>query len=171
MELWDIYDINRNKLKKTIDRHSNQMLNEGEYHLVVEAIIINSKKQILIGQRAKFKKKYPLLWECNGGAVKSGENSKQGIIRELNEELGIQFKDNEAIYYKEIRDDDSKTFKDIWIFYKDIDINQISFKDNEVIDVMWVTIDELENMRKKSIISPKLELNKEEFKDILKIIV
>lgn len=41
MELWDVYDINRNKTGKIIDRRSGERLKDGEYHLVVEAIIIN----------------------------------------------------------------------------------------------------------------------------------
>ena len=32
MELWDVYDINRNKTGKVIDRHSNDRLSTGEYH-------------------------------------------------------------------------------------------------------------------------------------------
>ena len=43
MELWDVYDINRKFTGKVIDRHSNERLKKGEYHLVVEAIIINLK--------------------------------------------------------------------------------------------------------------------------------
>ena len=47
MKLWDIYDMNRKSTGKAIDRHSNKKLKEGEYHLVVEAIIINSKGELL----------------------------------------------------------------------------------------------------------------------------
>ena len=48
MELWDIYDINKKKTGRVIDRCSNEKLRKGEYHLVVEAIIINSKGEILV---------------------------------------------------------------------------------------------------------------------------
>lgn len=41
MELWDIYDTNKKITGKVIDRHSQEKLKEGEYHLVVEAVIIN----------------------------------------------------------------------------------------------------------------------------------
>ena len=51
MELWDVYDVNRNYTGKVIDRHSDEKLNEGEYHLVVEAIIINSKAELLLNKR------------------------------------------------------------------------------------------------------------------------
>ena len=51
MELWDIYDKNRNKTGKVIDRNSNERLKEGEYHLVTEAIIMNNKGQLLLNRR------------------------------------------------------------------------------------------------------------------------
>lgn len=83
MELWDIYDINRNETGRIIDRHSNERLKEGEYHLVVEAIIMNSSRRILLSRRAEFKQKYPLMWECAGGSCIKGENSLQAILREI----------------------------------------------------------------------------------------
>ncbi len=169
MELWDVYDINRKKTGKIIDRHSNERLNEGEYHLAAEAIIV-SKNKILISQRANFKNNYPLLWECTGGSVKSGENSIDGILRELNEELGLQFNKEDAILYKAIRDDKSKVFKDIWLFNKNVDINNIVFRDHEVIDAKWATIDDLEEMKEKNMLTPKFKINKMEFNNILKLI-
>ena len=51
MELWDIYDINKEKTGKVIDRHGDEKLKDGEYHLVVEAIIINSKGEIFYYKR------------------------------------------------------------------------------------------------------------------------
>ena len=64
-------------------------LNYLEYVIGVQAIIINSNKQILISKRSSLKEKYPLKWECNGGALLSGEDAVDGLIREIYEELGI----------------------------------------------------------------------------------
>ena len=45
----------------------------------------------------------------------------QGIIRELKEELGIQFAEKEAVFLKEIRRDKlPPDFKDLWVFKRDI---------------------------------------------------
>ena len=95
-ELWDIYDRNKQKTGKTAERGVYQF-KEGEYHIVVTGIILNSKNEILISKRAEFKK-YGGMWECNGGSILAGETSLQGIIRELKEELGIQFAEKEAVY-------------------------------------------------------------------------
>ena len=167
MELWDVYNIDREKAGKVIDRHSIEILQNGEYHLVAEAIIINSKQEILMSKRAASKTKYPLMWECNGGSVKSGEDTLQAILRELKEELGIKLNKDEAIFYKTIRDDKAKDFKDIWIFRKNIDLKELLFTDNEVIEAKWVSIKEFEKMRKNNDIVPTIDFDEKELKNII----
>lgn len=61
----DIYNENREKTGKTKIRHID-ILKKGEYIIGVQAIIINSNKEILISKRAEQKRTYPLMWECNG---------------------------------------------------------------------------------------------------------
>ena len=121
----NVYDINRNKTGKVIDRHSNDRLSTGEYHLVTEAIIINSRNEILLTKRASTKQKYPLMWECTCGSCIKGENL-QAILRELKEELGLNFKKNEANFYKTLRDDNAKDFKDIIV--PTIDFNKEDYE-------------------------------------------
>ena len=169
MELWDVYDINRNKTGKVIDRHSNDRLSAGEYHLVTEAIIINSRNEILLTKRASTKQKYPLMWECTCGSCIKGENTLQAILRELKEELGLNFKKNEANFYKTLRDDNAKDFKDIYIFKKDIEYKDISFTDKEVIDCRWVTIEEFEKMKSENIIVSTIDFNKEDYEKCIKL--
>ena len=60
MELWDVYDINKRFTGKVIDRHSDERLKEGEYHLVVEAIIINSKGEILLNNAQNLRINIPI---------------------------------------------------------------------------------------------------------------
>ena len=82
----------------------------------------------------------------------------------------MKFNKEEAILYKTLRNDDSKVFKDIWLFNKKIDINDIYFRDHEVIDVKWATIDEIEKMRKNKMLTPNFKIDKIEFNNILKLI-
>ena len=123
-ELWDIYDENKNKTGKTAIRDVT-ILQKGEYHIVVTGIILNSKNEILISKRA-INKKFGGMWECNGGSILAGETSKEGILRELKEELGVTFKPEEAIFLKEVkREKVPQNFKDLWLFRKDINIAAI----------------------------------------------
>lgn len=161
-ELWDIYDINKKKIGRTAERDVYQF-KEGEYHIVVTGIIINSKNEILISKRAEHKK-FGLMWECSGGSILAEETSLEGIIRELKEELGIEFSKKEAIFLKEIRRDKlPPDFKDLWLFRRDIDKREITFPDGESIDAKWVTIDEFVKMYENKEIVPTIDFGIEEY--------
>lgn len=165
-ELWDVYDIHRNKIGKTCRRGIDILL-DGEYHIVVTAIIINSAGKILISKRAAHKK-HPLMWECNGGSIKIGETSLEGMLREVQEELGITFTQKDAIFLKEIKSDKAHDFKDLWLFRKDVKIEDITFPDGEAIEAKWVTIDEFEKMYEKGEIVPSVNFGREEYNIALK---
>lgn len=169
-ELWDIYDTNKQKTGKVAERGVYQF-KKGEYHIVVTAIIINSKKEILISKRAETKKTHPLKWECNGGSILAGETSLQGILRELKEELGLEFTEKEAIFLKEIRRDKiPPDFKELWLFYKDVKIEDIKFTDGEATEAKWVTIDEFIKMKEKDEIVKTIDFGKEEYTRALELI-
>lgn len=167
-ELWDIYDINKNKLGRTAERDVYKF-KEGEYHIVVTGIIINSENKILISKRAEHKK-FGGMWECNGGSILTGETSLEGILRELKEELGLEFSKKEAIFLKEIRRDKCPPdFKDLWLFRKDIKIENLTFSDGETIEAKWVTIEEFMEMVNNKQIVPTIDFGEEEYMKSLTI--
>ena len=167
-ELWDIYDINRKKTGKLTERGPNA-LKEGEYHIIVTAIIMNSKNELLLSKRAQHKIN-PLMWEFTTGSILAGEDSKEGIIREIKEELGIIFKMEDAIYFKEVkRNEYPSDFKDLWLFKKDVNLKDITFPDGEAIEAKWVTIEEFMNMVNNKEIIPHIDFDMKDYEDILKI--
>ena len=91
MELWDVYDIDRQHTGKVTERVNGKALPQGEYHLVVHIGIFNGKGELLIQQRQPWKAGYPNLWDVSAaGSALAGENSAQAAERELWEELGIR---------------------------------------------------------------------------------
>lgn len=167
-ELWDIYDKNRNKTGRTAERDVYK-LKVGEYHIIVNAVIMNSKKEILISKRAAHKKN-GLLWELSGGSILAGETSIEGMIREVREELGLEFQKEDAVLLKEIRRDKiPPDFKDLWLFKKDVKITDITFPDGEAIDAKWVTIDEFVEMFNNKEIIPHVDFGIEEYKKALEM--
>lgn len=141
-EMWDLYDRNRNMLDRKVERGTK--LNDDEYHLVSNAWIRNSKGKFLISQRVEWKS-HPLMWECTGGSVIMGEDTYQGAIREVKEELGIDvsnvpyaFVGTTTRYYKDCPD-----ILDVYIFEIDIPIEKVTFQKEEVNDVKWATKDEI----------------------------
>jgi len=58
------------------------------YHAAI-GIILNPQKQILISKRPLHKLGGG-LWEFPGGKIENGETPQQALVRELEEEVGIQ---------------------------------------------------------------------------------
>ncbi|MBR1540368.1 MAG: NUDIX domain-containing protein [Clostridia bacterium] len=167
MEYWDIYDINKKKTGRTTPRLGCK-LNQGEYHIVVNAIIINSQGKILVSKRADYKP-HGLMWEMSGGSITVGETSIEGMIREVKEELGIQLEEKEGVLFKTVRRDDPPAdFKDLWLFKKDVDLRDITFPDGEAVDAKWVTIDEFESMVENKEIIGTRDFGREDYEKIIK---
>lgn len=166
-ELWDIYDKNKKKTGRTAERGVDQ-LKEGEYHIVVTGIIMNSKNEILISKRAEYKK-HGGMWECNGGSILKGETSLEGILRELKEELGIEFTEKEAIFLKGIRRDKTPPdFKDIWLFKSDVEESKITFPDGESTECKWVSIERFMDMFNKKEIVPTIDIEEKDLREAAK---
>ena len=159
-ELWDIYDENRKKTGRFAQRGVTELECGKEFHIVVTGVILNSKNEILITQRAP-QKYLGLQWECNGGSILAGETSLEGVLRELKEELGLEFSKKEAIFLKEIRK--TSKFKDLWLFRKDINIEDIVFPDKEAIAAKWVSIDEFIEMYNNGEIIDCVDFGKEDY--------
>ena len=166
-DIVDIYDENKQKTGKTKIRHKD-ILENGEYIIGVQAIIINSDYEILISKRSEKKRAYPLMWECNGGALLSGETFLEGILREIKEELGIDVNSDDAVFLKSVKREHE--FKEIYLFNKDIDITYIKFCDNEAIDAKWVSINQFMDMFNNNEIVPNVDFGIEEYNKCLEII-
>lgn len=161
-EIWDVYDERRQKTGKACIRNKEPLL-EGEYHLVVQGVIINSKGEILLSKRSPKKKKNPNLWETTRGSVMQGETSLDAICRELKEELGLIFDAYEPILLNTKRYEDRHYIKDIWVIRKDLNIHAINFRDGEAVDAKWVTLEEYFEMQENGLLVPTLDFGKEEY--------
>lgn len=122
-------------------------MKKGEYIISVQCWIVNLQGKILLTQRS-LNKSHGGMWEPTGGLVQSGESSKEGIKRELREEIGLEIDDENIKLIKEIveEDDDLNFFRDIYLIKQNIDLNDLLFKDNEVMNVKYVSLEEFSNM-------------------------
>ena len=57
--------------------------------LVVACALVDADRRVLIAQRPEGKT-FPGLWEFPGGKVEEGETPEAALIRELEEELGVE---------------------------------------------------------------------------------
>lgn len=142
MEIWDLYDKNRRKLNRTHCRDEN--LPVGEYHVVVEIWTINHNQEILLTLRHPSKKEYPNFWENTGGSILAGESSRQGAIRELKEETGIEAEETELIFLGSHKN--KNEFFDIYMIKKDVDIADLTMQEGETVAAKWVSIETFDRM-------------------------
>ena len=94
MEYWDIYDKDGHFTGRKKGKY--EKWGEDEYHLATEGWIINSNKQILVQQRSNKCQLLPGMWALTTGRIISGENTREGCVREFREELGIHIDKDEC---------------------------------------------------------------------------
>ena len=131
MELWDIYDKDRNKTGRTMKR--GEPMKDGDYHLVVHICIFSSDGKMLIQQRQPFKDGWSNLWDITvGGSSVAGDTSIDAAVREVREEVGIQLSP----------------------VTKDVDISSLKLQYEEVQQVKWADADEIKSMIDEGIFIP-----------------
>jgi isopentenyldiphosphate isomerase len=140
MELWDVYDKNRNLTGKTMARGG--VFGKDEYHLIVHVCMFNSRNELLIQQRQPWKKGWSNMWDLTvGGSALAGETSHEAAERETAEEIGyIIDLSNERPYFTM----NSETgFDDYYLIEQEIDITQLKLQYEEVQSVKWASKDEV----------------------------
>lgn len=142
-ELVDVYDENKNITGKIIDRKDINTLTDHEYIITVHCFIINLSNQILLTQRSLNKNRGG-KWEETHGGLRVGEQSINGIIRELQEEIGINVNAQELKLITTIKR--KNKFRDIYILRKDIPLYSLRYNDGEVMDCKYVNLDEFKVM-------------------------
>ncbi|MFM1581775.1 NUDIX domain-containing protein [Helcococcus bovis] len=140
MEIFDLYDINRRKTKRTMIRGKKTPKNF--YRTIIHVCIFNSKNEMLIQQRQTTKRGWADLWDFSvSGSVKKGETSQRAARREVNEELGVD------LDFRGVRPDFTINFKqgfdDFYTFTEEIDINDVVIQEEEVQDCKWATKEEI----------------------------
>lgn len=146
MEKRDLYDENKKLTGETI--YKGQDVPKGRYYITVVIFIQNNKNEFLLQKRVK---KKDGKWATTGGHPVSGETSKQGIVTEIREELGVNVTEKNIILFKTLKTEDD--FVDLYYLKENIDIDKIKIQKEEVEEVKWATIDEIQNMIKNNTFS------------------
>ncbi len=105
--------------------------------------ILKDNDLLLIVKRNENDDLYPGAWEFPGGHLENGETLKEGLKRELEEEIGFTDDFNPIIthYFDEVKTKGDKLVHDIEIdFYINVDSSKVIVKlSNEHCDYKWVT--------------------------------
>ena len=146
MERWDIYDKNKVRTGRTMERnHFN--LADDEYHLTVLGVIRRPDGRFLITKRVMTKAWAPGWWEVSGGGVQAGESSEEAVRREVKEETGLDVRNAEGGYaftYKRVNPDEGDNyFVDVYRFVMDIDDKDLKLQTEETDGYMFATLEQI----------------------------
>ncbi len=150
-EYIDVLDENGEKTGETLTY--KEVHKRGLLHLTARIWFVNSRNELLVQKRTMNKKIFPGLWDAGvGGHVSAGETSVEGAQKETREEIGLNIPREEYKFLFRIRapkvkyfeDFIDNEFNDIYIVYRDTDINTLNIEKDEVSEVKWIDVDTLE---------------------------
>lgn len=142
--------ITMKELLDLVDRHGkplNLTITKGEaapqdaYWRVCDAWFVDAQGRLLLQKRADAHTRFPGMWSCTGGAVRSGETLAQGCIRECQEELGLTPDMNRGDMVMEFCA--SHSYHYIWLFQQNIPLDALHLQPEEVSQARWFTPDEV----------------------------
>ena len=139
MEKRDLYDENKKLTGETIFK--GEPIPKGRYYITVAIFIQNESGKFLIQKRVM---KKDGKWATTGGHPVSGESSKQGIITEIKEELGINVESKNIQLFKTIKTEDD--FVDLYYLKENVNIKNVIVQQEEVEKVKWASIEEIKDM-------------------------
>lgn len=154
MELWDIYNEQKQPTGKTMVRNDWHM-QPGEFHLTVQGVIRTPKGKFLITQRTDDKAWAPGHWEVSGGGVQAGETSYEAVVREIKEETGLDVADAPGGFvfdYKRVNPEEGDNyFVDIYRFERDILPEEVVLQERETKAFRLATKEEIDALGAKGI--------------------
>ncbi|MDE0082455.1 MAG: NUDIX domain-containing protein [Gammaproteobacteria bacterium] len=141
----DLFDADSIPLGRSIRR--GEALGPGEYRLVVQVWVRNSRGEFLIQKRGLGLTEAPGLWAATAGWVVLGEDSSECAARELEEELGIRASPNELrmVLSRTV----GVTLGSAWLLERDTGLEELSLDPDEVTETTWATEEEIRSMVRK----------------------
>ena len=136
MELLDIVDENGNYTGEIVERKKAQGL--GLLHWEVIIIVVNDRKQILLQKRSANKKYFPNKWALCSGLVISGESCDEAAVRELKEELGVEFQISDLNLLE-----GNLNLTRFYYVITNYDESQFVIQKEELSSVKWFDLDEV----------------------------
>lgn len=154
MELWDIYDKNKQPTGRTMQRN-DWRLKDDEYHLTVLGVVCKPDGRFLITQRVMTKSWAAGWWEVSGGACQAGESSLEAVLREVKEETGLDVSKAEGgyqfTYKRENPGEGDNYFVDVYRFCLDFAEGDLHIQEEEALGYRLATHEEIKTLAAQGI--------------------
>ena len=146
MELWDIYDRDKQRTGRTMKRNDWHM-QPGDFHLTVLGVIRHTNGKYLITKRVMTKAWAPGSWEVSGGAAQAGESSYDAVLREVKEETGLDVSGAQGdylfTYKRENPGEGDNYFVDVYRFVMDVKEEDLHLQEEETDGHMFATLNQI----------------------------
>mgnify|MGYP003291494180 CR=1 FL=1 len=151
-EYFDVLDENGNKTGKTKLR--SEVHKDGDWHKAVHIWIINENGDILLQRRCATKDSNPNMLDISSaGHLSAGDNSLQGAVRELKEELNLEVNPDELQFIKTLKRSSKYTetfinneFDDLYILRTKKKISEMQFQKEEISEIFFVSYKKFKDM-------------------------
>lgn len=151
-EYFDILDENGNKTGKTKLR--SDVHRDGDWHKAVHIWIINNNGEVLLQRRCATKDSNPNMLDISSaGHLSAGDDSLEGALRELKEELNLEIKPEDLQFIKTLKRSSKYTetfinneFDDLYIVRTDKKIEDMKFQEEEISEIMYVPYKQFKKM-------------------------
>ena len=154
MEMWDIYDADKRRTGRTMQRN-DWCLKEGEYHLTVLGVVARPDGKFLITRRVMTKAWAPGWWEVPGGAVRAGEDSLEAVLREIKEETGLDVSGWNGSYLFSYKRENpvvgDNYFVEFYRFVSDFDESDLCLQAEETDGYQLVSCEEIQAIAEQGI--------------------
>lgn len=153
MEMWDIYDKDKNLTGRTMKKN-DWCLKDDEYHLTVLGVVKHIDGRYLITKRVMTKAWAPGWWEVSGGACQAGESSLEAVRREVHEETGLDTSNQGKYVFTYHRENPGKGdnyFVDVYLFEMDFKEEDLNIQEEEAAGYMLATHDEIKAFNEQGI--------------------
>ena len=103
-----------------------------------------------------------MMWECVTGSVLKGEESIDGAVREVKEEVGIDLDGSKGrLLFSKVRKNidgiDYNDILDVWLFEYDGEVDLCNATTDEVEEVAWMNKEDIEKLKEQKIFMEALE--------------
>jgi len=103
--------------------------------VIAAAGLIIKNKKILLTKRSNYTEAFPGCWTCPGGRADEGETAKDAVVREVKEEVGLDFTPTELFATGKWEDRELNRFLGEWS-------GEVKLQEEEITEFGWFTYDE-----------------------------
>ena len=144
MEIINYYNEKNSEKLGCADR--NYVHDNNLWHREIAVWVMNNNREILLERRSPKKKNGANKLSVVAGHVDKDETESIAALRELDEEIGLKYKENELIFLGVYRleQDKNKCFSYTYLLITDKKIDDMIMQEDEVSELKYITIEELE---------------------------